>query len=1474
VKRTRAQALVLVNWSGVFYERYLLDRHVTALEGSNGAGKTTVLIAAYLCLLPDLGKLRFVALGESGPSGGDKGIYGRLGEHGRPSYAALDLRLASGERVVAGVHLERRTEPTVELQTFVVQGLGEDVALQDVFLRREGDIDAVPELADLRERAALAGGRLKLFPSAKDYFAMLFEAGVTPLRLAAEDERVKLNEMLRTSMVGGISRALTGGMRDFLLREDHGLADTLKLMRANLDACRRTRGEVGEARALEAEISQVFEHGQRMFTAAVLSTRDREEELRARVEAARAELEAAERRARDAAAVFAGHEAQQVVVAGQLEASRSRASDADAWRGRVRDACVVRRSIDELEPVLASRADAVAQALAERRVAEAALRSAEGRRDQAELDLAAAAHGLADARRGVEDLMRRAGLHRSVVEARAAAAQALGLDPPDPAGVTDMRAKCEAERDARAAEVAALEGELATFEARRRAFEAVLGAVGRILGAIVAPHECARAARLAQERLRELDALASDLRELPARIVAAERAASEQAHARTSAEALASSETKLTTESDVRVAHANADVACDAHESAERQAIADARLASAAESEGRADTDRSRALAVRWRAVREAAASLTSNANISVEHPDELVRARAQLREERDRLLPHRQHVAAELRVLQAEASRLEALGGCVPDELLRARDAVDGELLASRFENIEIERAGDLEARLGPLASAVLVQDATAAARLLISEPRRPDTVLLVDARLLDAIGLDGDRRGERVDDTVIVPEAAAVRVTRIPADPVLGREARRRRAEALRDEAGAHDEELARVADRLRVVDRMLVLVDEALPDAALLDIGDPELACAAAEGAAAAAASRRFEAEALARAEAEAAARARARRRALAALLPRAYLLEAEDHAASAGELRLRLSAATRAARDVASVAAERTLLVEHWAEAVVDPPREEDRRELSERRNGIVRRRDVLSGSLERLRFVEQHREAFEWTDAEEALAHEEGLTDALGRALREAETVATNSRAAVQERDARVREATEAYSSADSEHRAVTASLGRERTRLAQLEVQDASDAALAQAERELEDTVLAVRQGEEEQQRLAVQAALAGRDRDEAARAESESRDRLVSEEKAWKPAEERWAKLRERADAAGVLGRALTDKARVEVGQSGSINLNLVASESARALVPALERARDGVQAAAAVRERLERAESLAGETYLDAWLVARAWLQRRVPPQVAETGDPLEALQRVREHLAGLGERLTAQERNLRGQSGDVARSIDVQLRKARRQVSKLSAELADVRFGSIRGVAIEVRTVEKMERILEALRTGAAQQLLFHADLPLEEAMEELFRQYGGGRTGGHKLLDYREYLDLRVMVRRQSSEQWEQASPAKVSTGEAIGVGAAVMMVVLTAWERDSNLLRPRSHGTLRFLFLDEANRLSADNLSVLFEMCQNLDLQLVIAAPEVARTENNTTYRLVRTVDEGGREVVHVSGRRTVAGASA
>ncbi|HSU40496.1 MAG TPA: chromosome partition protein MukB, partial [Polyangiaceae bacterium] len=288
MSRARATALALVNWKGVFFERYLLDPHVTALEGANGAGKTTVMIAAYLVLLPDLTKLRFTNLGETAATGGDRGIFGRLGAPGRPSYAALELELA-GERVILGVHLERKAEPSVQATTFMVHGLARAHGLSALFLLADAENERVPELAELKARAAELGARIEVFDTLRDYFGALFERGIVPLRLANDDDRAKFNEMLRTSMTGGISRALTSELRTFVLKEESGLSDTLARMRANLDACRRTRAEVQEARALEREISGVYEAGSGMFRAALGALGAELHEATRRRDAARAE---------------------------------------------------------------------------------------------------------------------------------------------------------------------------------------------------------------------------------------------------------------------------------------------------------------------------------------------------------------------------------------------------------------------------------------------------------------------------------------------------------------------------------------------------------------------------------------------------------------------------------------------------------------------------------------------------------------------------------------------------------------------------------------------------------------------------------------------------------------------------------------------------------------------------------------------------------------------------------------------------------------------------------------------------------------------------------------------------------------------------------------------------------------------------------------------------------------------------------
>ncbi|MFO7181610.1 MAG: ATP-binding protein, partial [Pseudomonadota bacterium] len=537
MSRARASALALVNWKGVFYERYRLDRHVTALEGANGAGKTTVMIAAYVVLLPDLARLRFTNVGEHGATGGDKGIWGRLGEPSRPAYSVIEFELPSGERVMAGAHLERKAEPSLALTPFLVTGLAESVGLRDVLLVTDGEHEAVPELAEVKDAVKKRGGRITVFSSSKEYFSTLFDLGVTPLRLGTDEERNKLNEMLRTSMTGGISRALTTELRSFLFKQESGLSETLSRMRQNLDACHRTRLEVAEARRVEHEVTGIFEAGREMFGAALAATRRSVEE--------------AERAAEAARSARAAPTAEREAVAQELVELRARSATleerlaaARAAQGRAREnherAVRALSLVERLAALEAERTRAREAWEAETRVADAAREERAARRaarDRARRAHDRAAHGLGHLQAGLDELHRNAHAYRHATEQLAVAREALAeatlsADAAE-ARLREVqerireldaeRARLDrdaelaearrAERERAVAALAALSGDTSSGASREASSQVSVGAQPHASGEASPSNEYERA-RAILARHRRLEAIAARLPEL------------------------------------------------------------------------------------------------------------------------------------------------------------------------------------------------------------------------------------------------------------------------------------------------------------------------------------------------------------------------------------------------------------------------------------------------------------------------------------------------------------------------------------------------------------------------------------------------------------------------------------------------------------------------------------------------------------------------------------------------------------------------------------------------------------------------------------------------------------------------------------------------------------------------------------------------------------------------------------------------
>ncbi len=1476
MKRTRAAQLTLVNWKGVFFQKYDLDPHVTALEGANGAGKTTVMIGAYVVLLPDMTRLRFANVGEQGGGGGDRGIYGRLGDPGRPSYAAMDILLPDGERVVAVIHLERRGEPAVDLTPLIISHLPQEVPLHAVLLDRVDGFDQVPELPRVRELVQAHGGATRTFHTTRDYFQTLFDLGVSPLRLTTDEERSKFNEMLRTSMVGGISRALTGGLRDFLLREEVGLADTLRTMRANLDACRRTRLGVQEARALEREIHGVFEAGQTMFAAAVAATRQRAEELREELERTALTVQKARAR-RDELGTLHG------ALLAQLDEARAATTqqqrlieDAAATLDRVRRANAIHRRAQQRQAER-QRFAADRDAASRKREAAAEARDrARRRREEARAARDAAAAGLADFQSGFAELARRAEAFRLAVEHLEKARAALPDEDVSPETAPEVRLHVEDRIDRLDKEVARLDREVSTADQRRAEFHRAFDALERITDEAIFLDDAFTRARQALAELRDLEARAAEKDALPELVERARADAEAQKQARDLAAASSTPAHPVRVAADAQAAFNQADAEATradekrlVEEAASRQAEADLQSAQTRVRD-------LEAIRQQWHELRAHAEHLTHRFNLPLNARQDLDYLLAFLHHKRDQLREERTRLQQQREQLEAQRAQIEHSGGHFDDALLLARDLTGGHLLALAFEDVDPQKAAAAQALLGPLASALVVEDVQAAAQKLLAEPLTPDTIYLIDQGAPLPRDAQGLPPGALLQGThALVPTAHGARLTRLPLHPSLGRAARQRQAELL---AQRGQELTARVEDlnaQLRGVDDAIREANALQPNIHLLERLDPDIDLSVARKDAAAATERHLDHIQAAQLARQAAADARQRRGNLSRLLRVAHLLDAPDAQALLTQREVQLAQARAADLRLKHLQDDRKLLEGHLEALRVLPPEEDDLEDLQARRREAARERDQLAAPLRALRFVEEHRDALSWRDAQEALSEKSALAPALKQQLEDANALLADVEAELDDSTYALEKAADDAQRAEAVLRALDESLNRDLDELDELRVDDPSDDALKRAEQRLQVLQTNIGTLQERERALAADTTRA-EERLQGAEGEVQLREGdLQRERERLQPALDAWEDLKLKAEPLRLLQPALASQYQSAFQAIDARNIWPRAQHFLVLLAERLQRTHDGAELAALLLELQAQAEhkDRVG-LYLDAWLHTRNWLRRRVPPQIAEVEDPLEALVKLREHLARLEDQLIEQERTLRGNASDVARSIDTQIRRARQQINRLNTDLHNVRFGAIQGVRIRVGLVPQMEDVLRALREDDAQLLLFQSDLPIEEAMDELFRRYGGGRNGGQRLLDYREYLDLRVEIQRQAAREWESANPSRLSTGEAIGVGAAVMMVVLTAWERDANLFRSRrSAGTLRLLFLDEATRLSQDNLGILFDLCENLELQLIIAAPEVARAEGNTTYRLVRQLDAQGREQVLVSGRRAVASAA-
>ncbi len=1463
--RGKFTSLTMINWNGFFARTFELDQRVTTLSGGNGAGKSTAMAALITALIPDQTLLHFRNTTEAGSASAsrDKGLYGKL-QRGH-CYALLDLVNSREQRIWVGVHLEQvaNRDHKVNITPFAVLEVPDQVAPTDLLLAHLDDSRAqVRPLAELRKAATELGAlRLVKFNSVTDYHNFMFEYGITPKKLRDQKDRSRFYRLIEASLYGGISSSISRSLREYLLPENSGVRKAFQDMEAaihenrrTLDAIRETQGQRDLFRNLITEtthyVAADYVRGgtekARLSELALAARRQRQEknrllrEERQRAIHLSAEVEQLSERERH--------------LTDELEMAAERLAKVIAAVGLGRKIAQYREEAGDLDLRLEEQL-AMLEELGESKA------EVESGKQQIEAEVDSLKTQLADYQQALDIQQTRAIQYRQALQALDKARTLCELPElaVDNAAAHQLRFK---QQEAALTEtLLGLQQRLNLARTAASQYEAALASLTRIQGPVPREQawESAQATLAQAARYRHLQARASQI----------QRAVQEGERARELRAKLLREREELVQQYRIDVADADAleqamaleqqkleEATHQLAETSQQQAEQGQRLAQVRERIGQL---RQRAPA--WLKAQEQLARLRELSGSALENPQAVTQAmQATLTLERQ-AEADKQQLAREKSELESQIRRLQQGMGAGDERLAQLCEQLGGALLSEVYDDIALEDAPYYSALYGPARAAIVVGDLDGALSRLATLDNLPEDLFLIqgnpdafDEELLDARELD-QALLVRISDRQL-------RYSPYPKTPLFGRAAREQRIEVLAAGRDELTEGYARRAVEQQKFSRTYHHFSQFIAEhLGVAFESDPEAELARCQ-----AELRELESRQLQRQQADAQLRGvqAASRKALVLmerLLPQLPLLGDDELEQRLEEARAELTEWQQA----------ETFLQQNgtWLAALERDAHllREDPHNLAELQQACQQAEQQLA-QARRQSFALDELQArspyFSYQDAEAMLGQTSQISERLKLKLAEAELGRRQLGERHQQVQSRFTEAMQVKTALQSSRDAKRQILGEFEQELTAmgLTLSEELEPKTREHKREVEEQLLRTRSRRSQAE---AQFQVCRRDIDSLSQ-------RLGLDGKEYQTArrqliqhKQSWSRVVRLARDNGMESRLY----RRELAYLEADELRSMSDKALGALRLAVahdSELRDGLRLSEGNRNT---------EQKVAFYVQVYRHLKERIRHDIIRSDDPVEAIEEMEIELARLADELKQRESQLSLSSHEVAAKITNIIRREQNRIRVLNQGLQNIAFGLVRGVRLNVKVRDAYARLLAALggEEAAHQDLFADEALSFSEAMARLFQRLNphidqGERSFqvlGEALLDYRNYLELEIEVQR-GVDGWLRAESGALSTGEAIGTGQAILLMVLQSWEEEARLLRAKELLPCRLLFLDEAARLDGKSIATLFELCERQDLQLLIAAPENISPEKGTTYKLIRKV-HGKQEHVHVVGLR-------
>ncbi|MDQ9390255.1 chromosome partition protein MukB [Serratia marcescens] len=1468
IERGKFRSLTLVNWNGFFARTFDLDELVTTLSGGNGAGKSTTMAAFVTALIPDLTLLHFRNTTEAGATSGsrDKGLHGKL--RAGVCYSTLDVVNSRHQRVVVGVRLQQVAgrDRKVDIKPFTIQGLPTAVQPTELLTQTVGERQArVLSLQELKDRVEeMEGVQFKQFNSITDYHSLMFDLGVIPKRLRSSADRSKFYRLIEASLYGGISSAITRSLRDYLLPENSGVRKAFQDMEA---ALRENRMTLEAIRVTQSD-RDLFKHLISEATSYVAADYMRHaNERRIHLDGAlalRSDLLGSRKQ-------LAAEQYRHVEMARELSEQSGAESDLETDYQAASDHLnLVQTAMRQQEKIERYEADLeeLTYRLEEQNevVAEASEQQAENeaRAEAAELEVDELKSQLADYQQALDVQQTRAIQYQQALQALERA-RALCQLPDLTADNAEQWLDTFQAREQEATEaLLMLEQKLSVADAAHSQFEQAYQLVGKIAGQV----SRSEAWQCARELLRDWPSqqhLAERVQPLRLRLSELEQRLRSQQDAERLLQEFCKRHGQEYQPDDLDMLQQELEERLEAlsqnvSEAGERRMEMRQELEQIQQ--------RIRELTARapvWLAAQDALSQLSDQSGEPLENSQQVTEYMQQLLERERETTVERDEVAARKREVEAQIERLSQPGGAEDQRLVTLAERFGGVLLSEIYDDVTIDDAPYFSALYGPSRHAIVVPDLSLVREMLEGLEDCPEDLYLIEG---DPQSFDDSVFAVEEQEKAVVVKIAdrQWRYSRYPEVPLFGRAARENRLEVLHAERETLAERYATLSFDVQKTQRShqafsrfigthLAVAFDADPEAEIRGLN-----------------ARRGEIErALNNHEAQNQQQrqqydqAKEGISALNRLMPLVSLLNDETLQDRVDEMREELEEAQDAARHIQQHGVSLAKLEPLLSVLQSDPQQHEQLQQDYAQAQSVQRQAKQQAFALTE---VVQRRAHFSYTDSAGMQNANNDLNDKLRQRLEQAEAERARAREQLRQYQTQFTQYSQVLASLKSSYDAKRDMLKELSQELVDIGVQaDANAEARARARRDELHAALSnnrARRNQLEKQLTFCEAEMDGLQKKlrKLERDYHQLREQVVTAKAGWcavmrlvkDNGVERRLHRRELAYMDGDELRSMSDKAL------GALRLAVADNEHLRDVLRLSE-------------------DPKRPERKIQFYIAVYQHLRERIRQDIIRTDDPVEAIEQMEIELGRLTEELTAREQKLAISSKSVANIIRKTIQREQNRIRMLNQGLQAVSFGQVKSVRLNVNVREAHATLLDVLSEQQEQhQDLFNSNrLTFSEALAKLYQRLNpqidmGQRTPqtiGEELLDYRNYLEMEVEVYR-GSDGWLRAESGALSTGEAIGTGMSILVMVVQSWEEESRRLRGKDISPCRLLFLDEAARLDAKSIATLFELCDRLEMQLIIAAPENISPEKGTTYKLVRKVFQN-HEHVHVVGLRGFAG---